>query len=90
MYSNNETSEDLLGFKVHTDLLIDVNKDDSVLPITRHFFGDWGSERSSILRIIQEEFEESNDYETLYNNTCQICGTKLALGSTSFIQKYII
>ena len=34
MWSDNETSEDLLGFKVHANLLIDVVKDDSVLPIS--------------------------------------------------------
>jgi hypothetical protein len=29
MWSDNETSEDLLGFKVHANLLLDVIKDDS-------------------------------------------------------------
>lgn len=67
MWSDNETSEDLLGFKVHADLLIDVIKDDTVLPITIGVFGDWGSGKSSILKIIQEEFEEdvSDNKDTL-------------------------
>jgi len=69
MWSDNETSEDLLGFKVHADLLIDVIKDDSILPITIGVFGDWGSGKSSVLKIIKEQFEdmdgESNDEETL-------------------------
>jgi len=69
MWSDNETSEDLLGFKVHADLLIDVIKDDSVLPITIGVFGDWGSGKSSILKIIQDQFQDSDgepkDDETL-------------------------
>jgi hypothetical protein len=63
MWSDNETSEDLLGFKVHADLLIDVVKDDSILPISIGVFGDWGSGKSSILQIIKDRFEEKDENE---------------------------
>ena len=53
MWSDIETSEDLLGFKVHADLLIDVINDETILPITIGVFGDWGSGKSSILQIIK-------------------------------------
>ena len=55
MWADNETSEDLLGFKVHADLLIDVINDDNVLPVTIGVFGDWGSGKSSILKIVEKE-----------------------------------
>jgi predicted KAP-like P-loop ATPase len=61
MWSDNETAEDLLGFKVHADLLIDVIKDDTVLPITIGVFGDWGSGKSSILKIINDELSGKED-----------------------------
>lgn len=58
MWADNETSEDLLGFKVHADLLIEVINDETVLPTTIGVFGDWGSGKSSILQIIKAKYEE--------------------------------
>ncbi|KYP15938.1 P-loop NTPase fold protein, partial [Flavihumibacter sp. CACIAM 22H1] len=55
MWADNETSEDLLGFKIHADLLVDVINDDKVLPVTIGVFGDWGSGKSSILKIVEQE-----------------------------------
>jgi hypothetical protein len=68
MWSDNETTEDFLGFKIHADLLLDVIKDEAVLPITIGVFGDWGSGKSSILKIIYEELKGKDD-ETLNDDT---------------------
>lgn len=65
MWADNETSEDLLGFKVHADLLVNIINDDSILPITIGIFGDWGSGKSSILQILKEEFEKEDSRDTL-------------------------
>lgn len=65
MWADNETSEDLLGFKVHADLLIDVINDETVLPVTIGVFGDWGSGKSSILQIIKSEFDKEENKDTL-------------------------
>lgn len=67
MWSDNETSEDLLGFKVHADLLIDVINDNKILPVTIGVFGDWGSGKSSILKIVNDELAGAED--SLKNDT---------------------
>ena len=69
MWADNETSEDLLGFKVHADLLIDVINDDNVLPVTIGVFGDWGSGKSSILQIIKEEFDRKVEDKYVHKET---------------------
>lgn len=61
MWSDNETTEDLLGFKVHADLIAEVVKDDKLLPITIGVFGDWGSGKSSILKIASEQLDKLED-----------------------------
>lgn len=65
MWADNETSEDLLGFKVHADLLINVINDATVLPVTIGVFGDWGSGKSSVLQIIKSEFDKDEHKDTL-------------------------
>ncbi len=56
MWADNETSEDLLGFKVHANLLVDVINDDKVLPVTIGVFGDWGSGNLIGLPQMPQEF----------------------------------
>lgn len=61
MWADNETSEDLLGFKVHAELIIEVIKDEGLLPVSIGVFGDWGSGKSSILKIIYEQLKGDGD-----------------------------
>ena len=55
MWSDNETSEDLIGFQVHADLIRSVVTDDKMLPVTIGVFGDWGGGKTSIMKMLQRD-----------------------------------
>ena len=58
MWSDNETSDDLFGFRVHADLIRELIMDPAVLPATIGVFGDWGGGKSSIMQMLRDDFEK--------------------------------
>ena len=70
MWSDNETDKDLLGFKVHADLIKSVIMNERVLPVSIGVFGDWGSGKSSIMKMLDKELnvDEQEDTACLYFN----------------------
>ncbi|MCC6192598.1 MAG: NTPase [Anaerolineales bacterium] len=52
MWPDNETTLDLIGFKVHADLIREVVTDENMLPVVLGVFGDWGSGKSSIMQML--------------------------------------
>lgn len=66
MWSGNETTQDLLGYQVHADLLRKIILNDAMLPISIGVFGNWGSGKSSLMLLLQQslhEWEESHQNE---------------------------
>lgn len=68
MWADNETKEDLLGFKVHSDLIKEVVLDKELSPVVIGVFGDWGSGKSSVMQILQSDLEDEEDIAFLYFN----------------------
>jgi hypothetical protein len=70
MWADNETANDLIGFKVHSDLIRDVVTDTSLLPVVLGVFGDWGGGKSSIMKMLQKDLnsEQYKDVVCLYFN----------------------
>lgn len=61
MWSDSETTNDLLGFRVHADLLETLVLDENILPVTIGVFGDWGSGKSSIMRMMEARLNALDD-----------------------------
>ena len=66
MWSDIETSEDLLGYSVHASLLKEIVSDEKNLPLTIGLYGDWGSGKSSILKILEEQLKKDDDVVVVY------------------------
>lgn len=58
MWHDNETDKDLLGFNVHSELLKDIVIDKKMLPISIGLFGDWGSGKSSIMKMLEKKLQQ--------------------------------
>ena len=61
MWSDNETTQDLLGYQVHADLLKKIILNDAMLPISIGVFGNWGSGKSSLMLLLQQSLHEWED-----------------------------
>jgi predicted KAP-like P-loop ATPase len=68
MWSDNETTDDLFGFRVHADLIRELIMDPSVLPATIGIFGDWGGGKSSIMQMLRDDFEKETAGENVEAN----------------------
>jgi hypothetical protein len=74
MWADNETYTDFLGFQVHTDLIQSVVTDTSLLPITVGVFGDWGSGKSSVMKMLEHSLQDNDQVATIYFNGWQFEG----------------
>lgn len=63
MWSDKETTQDLLGFRVHSDLIYNMVTKSDLLPITVGVFADWGGGKSSILQMLKERIDEEANQE---------------------------
>ncbi len=61
MWPDHETTIDLLGIKHLKDAVLDIVKNDTLLPATIGIFGDWGSGKSSLIKMITAELESEEN-----------------------------
>jgi predicted KAP-like P-loop ATPase len=68
MWADHETSIDLLGFDHLVGAVEDIVKNDDLLPATVGVFGDWGSGKSSLLKIVTKSLQADPKVLTLEFN----------------------
>jgi len=68
MWSDNETPIDFLGFQHWSRARLSIVQEDHLLPATIGVYGDWGSGKSSLLRMVGEAIQRDEKHFVLSFN----------------------
>lgn len=68
MWSDNESSIDLLGFQHLVSAVSSIIQNESLLPATIGIYGDWGSGKSSLVKMVEAHFANDEDIVVLSFN----------------------
>ena len=58
MWHDNESELDMLGFERFATAIVDLVTTNQLLPLTVGLFGDWGSGKSTVLRMVENQLKE--------------------------------
>ena len=61
MWSDNETNIDCIDFQNYVNAICRIINDDNLHPCSIGIFGDWGSGKSSLMKMISEKYELEED-----------------------------
>jgi len=61
MWSDNESTEDLLGFQYLVGAVVSIVKNENLLPATIGVFGDWGGGKSTLIEIVRTQLTSEEE-----------------------------
>jgi len=61
IWSDHETDRDLLGYRHLVDVIFNLTESPHLLPATIGVFGDWGSGKSSLLKMVSSKLSRNED-----------------------------
>ena len=61
MWKDSETELDFLDYNYLVQSMIEIIRDDSLLPACIGLYGDWGSGKSSLIRMCKSQLETQDD-----------------------------
>ena len=61
MWNDNDTNIDYIDFSHLVESVTSIISNDDLLPCTIGLYGDWGSGKSSLMRMIESRFEDEDD-----------------------------
>jgi len=67
MWTDAESSEDYLNFGEVADIAVDIAESPAMLPVSIGIFGNWGSGKSSILKLIEKKLEDNKEKYLIVN-----------------------
>jgi hypothetical protein len=74
MWHDNETATDLLGYDYLAAALVEVLTEPRLLPVTVGVFGDWGSGKSSLMKIASSDLQDRGRVATIEFSAWQFEG----------------
>ncbi|MEO6302277.1 MAG: P-loop NTPase fold protein, partial [Bacteroidia bacterium] len=61
MWNDCETNSDFIDYQHYVNGVVKIINNDNLLPCSIGVFGDWGSGKSSLMKMIAEKYETTND-----------------------------
>src|ERR1035441_4470106 len=71
MWTDNETTEDFLGYQIQAELIREVILDPRLLPVTIGVFGEWGSGKSSLMQMLRDSLDKEKQVSPEAKKQCE-------------------
>ena len=68
MWNDKDTNIDLIDFNHLVKAVQRIIENDDLIPSTIGIFGDWGSGKSSLMRMVEESYQDEDEILTVTFN----------------------